>query len=70
MALLKRKRPLLVGRPLAWGVAAFGVRGVERVYAILNEEMQRVLTMTGVATVVDVSKAILFEDELAGGRHR
>ena len=55
---------------MAWGVAAFGTPGVERVYAILNEEMQRVLTMTGVASVADVSKAILFEDELAGGRYR
>ncbi len=63
-------KAVLVGRPVAWGVAAFGGRGVERVYAILNEEMQRVLTMTGVASIADVSKAILFEDELAGGRYR
>jgi isopentenyl diphosphate isomerase/L-lactate dehydrogenase-like FMN-dependent dehydrogenase len=63
-------KAVLVGRPVAWGVAAFGAPGVERVYAILNEEMQRVLTMTGVASVADVSKAMLFEDELAGDRYR
>ena len=69
-ALALGAKAVLVGRPVAWGVAAFGAPGVERVYAILNEEMQRVLTMTGVASVADVSKAILFEDELAGGRYR
>jgi isopentenyl diphosphate isomerase/L-lactate dehydrogenase-like FMN-dependent dehydrogenase len=38
------------------------------VYNILAEEMQRVLTMTGVARVRDVSKAILFRDETGGLR--
>jgi isopentenyl diphosphate isomerase/L-lactate dehydrogenase-like FMN-dependent dehydrogenase len=41
---------------------------VERVYAILAEEMQRVLTMTGVARVRDVTRAILFRDETGGLR--
>jgi isopentenyl diphosphate isomerase/L-lactate dehydrogenase-like FMN-dependent dehydrogenase len=61
-------KAVLTGRPVAWGVGAFGARGVERVYAILAEEMQRVLTMTGVARVRDVTKAILFRDEQGGLR--
>jgi isopentenyl diphosphate isomerase/L-lactate dehydrogenase-like FMN-dependent dehydrogenase len=61
-------KAVLVGRPVAWGVGAFGARGVERVYNILAEEMQRVLTMTGVARVRDVTKAILFRDETGGLR--
>ena len=61
-------KAVLIGRPLAWGVGAFGARGVERVYAILAEEMQRVMTMTGVARVRDVTKAILFRDEQGGLR--
>jgi isopentenyl diphosphate isomerase/L-lactate dehydrogenase-like FMN-dependent dehydrogenase len=61
-------KAVLVGRPVAWGVGAFGARGVERVYAILAEEMQRVLTMTGVARVRDVTRAILFRDETGGLR--
>jgi hypothetical protein len=36
------------------------------VYAILAEEMQRVLVMTGVPRARDITKAILFRDD--GGR--
>ncbi len=67
-ALALGAKAVLVGRPVAWGVGAFGARGVERVYNILAEEMQRVLTMTGVARVRDVTKAILFRDETGGLR--
>jgi isopentenyl diphosphate isomerase/L-lactate dehydrogenase-like FMN-dependent dehydrogenase len=67
-ALAVGAKAVLVGRPVAWGVGAFGARGVERVYNILAEEMQRVLTMTGVARVRDVTKAILFRDETGGLR--
>jgi isopentenyl diphosphate isomerase/L-lactate dehydrogenase-like FMN-dependent dehydrogenase len=61
-------KAVLVGRPLAWGVGAFGVAGVARVFNILAEEMQRVLVMTGVARARDVSKAILFRDTADGAR--
>ena len=67
-ALALGAKAVLVGRPVAWGVGAFGARGVERVYNIFAEEMQRVLTMTGVARVRDVTKAILFRDETGGLR--
>jgi isopentenyl diphosphate isomerase/L-lactate dehydrogenase-like FMN-dependent dehydrogenase len=61
-------KAVLTGRPVAWGVGAFGARGVERIFSIFAEEMQRALVMTGVARVRDVSKAILFRDEPAGAR--
>ena len=67
-ALALGAKAVLAGRPIAWGVGAFGVRGVERAFAIFAEEMQRVLCMTGVARVRDVTKAILFRDELGGSR--
>lgn len=67
-ALALGAKAVLVGRPVAWGVGAFGARGVERVYAILAEEMQRVLTMTGVARVREVTKSVLFRDEQEGLR--
>jgi len=54
---------ILAGRPVAWGVAAFGARGVERVFAIFEEEMKRVMCMTGVARVSEVTQSILFRDE-------
>jgi isopentenyl diphosphate isomerase/L-lactate dehydrogenase-like FMN-dependent dehydrogenase len=65
-ALALGARAVLVGRPVAWGVGSFGARGVERVYAILAEEMQRVLVMTGVPSARDITKAILFRED--GGR--
>jgi 4-hydroxymandelate oxidase len=55
-------KAVLTGRPVAWGVAAAGPRGVERVFAIFEEEMKRVLCMTGVASVRDVHRGILFRD--------
>ena len=67
-ALALGAKAVLIGRPVAWGVGAFGAPGVERVFNILAEEMQRVLVMTGVARVRDVTKAILFRDELGGPR--
>lgn len=67
-ALALGAKAVLTGRPVAWGVGAFGARGVERVFAILTEEMQRVLTMTGVAQARDVTRAILFRDEWGGAR--
>jgi isopentenyl diphosphate isomerase/L-lactate dehydrogenase-like FMN-dependent dehydrogenase len=54
---------ILAGRPVAWGVAAFGASGVERVFAIFEEEMKRVMCMTGVAKVSEMTKSILFRDE-------
>jgi len=56
-------KAVLVGRPVAWGVAAFGVRGVERVYGILNEEMKRAMCMTGVPRISEISKSILIPDD-------
>jgi isopentenyl diphosphate isomerase/L-lactate dehydrogenase-like FMN-dependent dehydrogenase len=67
-ALALGARAVLAGRPVAWGVGSFGARGVERVYAILAEEMQRVMVMTGVARARDVTKTILFRDDGGGAR--
>ena len=62
-ALALGAKAVLVGRPVAWGVAAFGARGVERVYAILSEEMKRAMCMTGVASVGEINKTILILDD-------
>jgi isopentenyl diphosphate isomerase/L-lactate dehydrogenase-like FMN-dependent dehydrogenase len=67
-ALALGAKAVLVGRPVAWGVGAFGALGVERVFAIFTEEMQRVMTMTGAARIADVTKSMLFRDE-PGGAH-
>ena len=67
-ALALGAKAVLVGRPVSWGVGAFGALGVERVFAIFTEEMQRVMTMTGAARIADVTKSMLFRDE-PGGAH-
>lgn len=67
-ALALGAKAVLIGRPVAWGVGAFGVRGVERVFNIFAEEMQRVLVMTGVGRVRDVTKDILIRDDWGRGR--
>ena len=67
-ALALGAKAVLIGRPVAWGVGAFGASGVERVYAIFAEEMQRVMTMTGVARARDLTQAILFRDQAGGLR--
>jgi isopentenyl diphosphate isomerase/L-lactate dehydrogenase-like FMN-dependent dehydrogenase len=61
-------KAVLVGRPIAWGVGAFGAAGVARAFAILAEEMQRVLCMTGVARAREVNPSILFHDGWGGLR--
>ena len=61
-ALVLGAKAVLTGRPVAWGVSAFGPRGVERVFAILSEEMKRVLCMTGVASVARITSAIIIRD--------
>jgi isopentenyl diphosphate isomerase/L-lactate dehydrogenase-like FMN-dependent dehydrogenase len=66
-ALALGAKAVLVGRPVAWGVGAFGAPGVERVFAILSEEMKRVLAMTGTASVQAITKNILIRDELRIG---
>ncbi|HWO40932.1 MAG TPA: alpha-hydroxy-acid oxidizing protein [Candidatus Eisenbacteria bacterium] len=65
-ALALGAKAVLVGRPVAWGVSAFGARGVERVFAILSEEVKRVLTMTGTPGVEAVTQHILLRDESGG----
>jgi len=67
-ALALGAKAVLIGRPVAWGVGAFGAAGVERVFALFSEEMQRVLTMTGVARVRDATRSILLRDEPGGLR--
>jgi isopentenyl diphosphate isomerase/L-lactate dehydrogenase-like FMN-dependent dehydrogenase len=62
-ALALGAKAVLVGRPVAWGVAAFGARGVERVFAIFEEEMKRVMCMTGVGKLSEISTGMLFRDE-------
>lgn len=61
-ALALGAKAVLVGRPVAWGVGAAGAKGVERIFAILTEEIKRVLTMTGIAGVGQITDSLLIRD--------
>jgi isopentenyl diphosphate isomerase/L-lactate dehydrogenase-like FMN-dependent dehydrogenase len=61
-AIVLGARAVLIGRPVAWGVAAFGAAGVERVFSLFSEEMKRVLCMTGVGSVGEITKSIIVCD--------
>jgi isopentenyl diphosphate isomerase/L-lactate dehydrogenase-like FMN-dependent dehydrogenase len=61
-ALALGAKAILTGRPVAWGVGAFGPRGVARVFELFSEEMKRVLCMTGVPSVAEISSKIIIRD--------
>jgi 4-hydroxymandelate oxidase len=48
-------RAVLVGRPALWGLACGGQAGVERVLAILRDEIDLSLALAGAPTVADLS---------------
>jgi 4-hydroxymandelate oxidase len=48
-----------VGRPQAWGLAAFGQQGVEAVIDILNRELLTIMTQTGAAKIAGIKRDLL-----------
>ncbi|HEY1539414.1 MAG TPA: alpha-hydroxy acid oxidase, partial [Solirubrobacteraceae bacterium] len=56
-ALALGARAALVGRPVLWGLAADGERGVTHVLELLRAEILNALQLTGCATPADVTRA-------------
>jgi 4-hydroxymandelate oxidase len=50
-----------IGRPYAWGLAAFGQDGVERVLDILNLELHLAMVGCGARSVAEISSASLID---------
>ncbi|MGZ8630674.1 MAG: alpha-hydroxy acid oxidase [Actinomycetota bacterium] len=50
---------VLVGRPIAWGLAADGERGVAGVLRILREEFGNAMALTGCRTVDEIGRALV-----------
>lgn len=50
-------RAVGIGRPYAWGLAAFGQPGVERVLEILKAELQMTMRQCGTTSLARISKA-------------
>lgn len=61
-ALALGAKAVLVGRPVGWGVAAAGTAGVERVIRLFTDELKRVMIMTGVKTLAEISASVLIRD--------
>jgi len=62
-ALALGAKAVLVGRPIGWGVGAAGAEGVARVIEILSAEMKRVLILTGVGTLGEITESILIHEK-------
>lgn len=50
---------VLVGRPVAWGLAVDGEDGVHRVLEILREELGNAMVLTGCHTVADITPELV-----------
>ena len=44
-----------VGRPYAWGLAAFGQAGVERALAILRGELENIMRHAGTTSLAGIT---------------
>jgi isopentenyl diphosphate isomerase/L-lactate dehydrogenase-like FMN-dependent dehydrogenase len=45
-----------IGRPQAWGLAAFGQAGVEAVIDILNTELTNIMRQAGTVNVASITR--------------
>lgn len=45
-----------IGRPQAWGLAAFGQSGVETVLTILRQELEKIMRQAGTPAIHDITK--------------
>jgi 4-hydroxymandelate oxidase len=58
-ALAMGARAVAIGRPYLWGLGAFGQAGVERVLAILQDELRSVMMQMGAPTLKDLTPALV-----------
>jgi 4-hydroxymandelate oxidase len=50
---------VLVGRPVAWGLAAYGSDGVQGVLEMLQTELARYMAMSGRATLASIDSTLV-----------
>ena len=48
-----------IGRPYAWGLAAFGQAGVEAVLSIMRRELETIMTQAGTPSLASITKAFV-----------
>jgi isopentenyl diphosphate isomerase/L-lactate dehydrogenase-like FMN-dependent dehydrogenase len=55
-ALILGARGVLIGRPIAWGLAAYGADGVAAVLRLIQTELGRSMAMLGTPTLADLTR--------------
>ena len=58
-ALALGARAVLVGRPVLWGLAAGGARGVQQVLEILHTELELAMKLAGCPTLASINRSLL-----------
>ena len=60
-ALAYGAKAVAVGRPVLWGLAADGQRGVERVLELLRAEVDLAMGLCGCASVGEINEDLIFQ---------
>ena len=63
IALALGAKAVLIGRPYIYGLAAGGAHGVERVIAILRDELERAMALTGRRTLKEIDSSVLWREQ-------
>jgi isopentenyl diphosphate isomerase/L-lactate dehydrogenase-like FMN-dependent dehydrogenase len=58
-ALALGARAVCIGRPYAWGLAAFGQEGVEKVLEMLRTELDLVMRQCGTRSIPEIGRALI-----------
>ncbi len=58
-ALALGARAVLIGRPVVWGLSWAGAEGIERVFAILREELETAMGLCGAPAAADLTRDLL-----------
>ena len=58
-ALALGARAVCIGRPYAWGLAAFGQEGVEKVLDLLRAELELVMRQCGTRRIAEIGRAVI-----------
>ena len=50
---------MLLGRPVMYGLAIDGQKGVERILALLKQELELAMVLAGCSSLKDISKDLI-----------
>ena len=62
-ALALGAKAVLVGRPILWGLAAEGRKGVTHVLELLNEELDLAMALSGCTSIEDIDPSLVIKNQ-------